>query len=139
MPPISHKYIEKLQKDFVELSSWLNSTQPQTDGSADPEDLKALYKKVFLVYQKTLALHQTTHEVGSTPDDLEELRQDVANFDYWLTTEISRNSQAEERQSVFTRANGISLKALSLYRSAAQNDGEPQEPAGDEPATLSGS
>lgn len=139
MPPISHKYVEKLQKELAELNAWLNNTQPQADGSANPEDLKALYKKVFPIYQKSLALHQATLEVGSTPDELEELRQDVANFDYWLSTEISRNSQAEERQSVFTRANGISLKALSLYRSAAQHNGDPQEPAGDEPATLSGS
>ena len=140
MPPISHKYLEKLQKEVSELSSWLNTTHSQDDGSARPDDLKALYKRVYSIYQKSLALHQTTIEDPVESDELEELRQDVANFDYWLTTEINPESQIEERQTVFTRANAISLKALSLYRSASQTDGHPQEVAGDEEhASLSGS
>ena len=140
MPPISHKYIEKLQKDVADLDSWLSSIQSEDDGSANQDDLKSLYKKVYPIYQKSLALYQTTLEAADQGDEFELLRQDVANFNYWLNAEMSQEPQAEERQKVFTRANSISLKALGLYRTAAsRNDNDPQEPAGDEPATLSGS
>lgn len=139
MRPISHKYLEKLHKEATDLDSWLSGTQAQEDGSARPDDLKTLYARSYSIYQKALALHQTTLEEPAENDDFEELRQEVAKFYFWLATEVGNTPNVEERKNVFTRANAISLKALSLFRDAAQQVEDPQEPAGDEHASLSGS
>lgn len=133
MPPISHRLLERLQKEVAELDRWLASTEADNDGSAQRDDLVTLYDKSQLIYRKAQALHETTLE---EPNEFEQLRHDVSKFDYWLSTEVDPNNQ-EHLQALFTRANSISLRALSLYRSASQNPGDKQEPAGDEPATLS--
>lgn len=135
MPPISFKYLEKLRKEISELDSWLAGTEAQDDGSASPDDLRALYTKVYSVYQKSVALHQAVAGENEV-DDLEALRLEVAKFDYWLSTELNQPS-LDEKRDIFTRANSISLKALSLYRAAGQQSDDPQEPADDEPASLS--
>ncbi len=136
MPSISHKYLEKMHKEVGDLENWLGTTQPQEGDSANPEDLKTLYQKAYAIYQKSLALHQTTVEpVGG--DELNELRQDVVKFDHWLLNEIGSQPGPDELQLIFTRANAITLKALSLFRNASQNDSEPQETAGDEHTSLS--
>ncbi len=136
MPPISYKYLEKLSREIAEIDTWLASTQAQEDGSASSEDLKALYTKVYSIYQKAVALHQTVVTEGEGDSDFEGLRQEVAKFDYWLAAELNQPS-LEEKRAIFTRANAISLKALGIYRTAGQESDEPQEPADDEHPSLS--
>jgi hypothetical protein len=134
MPPISHKLIEKLQKEVADLDKWLSGTAADDDGSARREDLLELHEKSQSIYKKTQALHQTTLD---NPSEFEQLRLDVSKLDYWLSTEVDPNNP-EHLQALFTRANSISLRALSLYRAASQVGSEPQDSAGDEPALLSG-
>jgi hypothetical protein len=134
MPPISHKLIEKLQKEVADLDKWLSGTAAQDDGSTRREDLLELHEKSQSIYKKTQALHQTTLD---NPSEFEQLRLDVSKLDYWLATEADPNNP-ENLQALFTRANSISLRALSLYRAASQVGSEPQDSAGDEPAFLSG-
>lgn len=129
MPPIPHKYLEKLRKDVAELNDWLGATQAQ-DGAARPDDLKALYSKAYAIYHKALVLHQTTIEDPADQDGFDELRQEVAQFDHWLATK-AKQPTSEELQDTFTRSNTIYLKSLSLFRNAAQETTEPQEPADD--------
>ncbi|HEX2914928.1 MAG TPA: hypothetical protein VH186_29310 [Chloroflexia bacterium] len=136
MSTISHKYLEKLRKEVTDLDNWLGSTQPAEDGNARPEDLKNLYGKGYSVFQKTLALYQTTLDTETEQEDFEQLRQEVAKFDYWLSTEVTSPDIAELK-NIFTRANAIYLKALSLYRHAAQEVEGPQEIGGEEHASIS--
>jgi hypothetical protein len=136
MPSISYKYLEKLRKEISDLDAWLAGTEAKEDGSANPEDLKTLYTRVYAIHQKSIALHQAVVDEASPEDDFEMLRQDVAKLDYWLATEVSQPN-LDEKRDIFTRVNAISLKALSIYRAAGQQSDDPQEPADDEPASLS--
>ncbi len=136
MPSISYKYLEKIRKEVSDLDSWLGNTQSQESGTANPEDLKALYTKVLALYQKAVALSQAVADEEGTADDFDSLRQDVAKYDYWLAAELT-DPTLEEKRIAFTRANAISLKALAIYRKAGQASDDPQDPADDEPASIS--
>lgn len=138
MPPISHEFLEKLRKEVTKFDEWLAETTPQEDGTARPEDLKALHGKGFSIYQKALALHQTVDEEALDPDEFEDLRQELNKFNYWLSAKLTRPN-AEDLQAIFTRANSVYLKALGLYRAAGTEADGMQEPPGDDHRSLSGS
>ncbi len=71
MPPISHKYINKLRREVAAFDEWLANTQPQPDGSANVADLQVIFTRANSIYLKALALYRTTGDGDETTGEEE--------------------------------------------------------------------